>query len=399
MKFICPRCIRANRGDLLSRYGILSHLWSQGIRDLQVFCHDRMQLQPLGYATLPYGPLYNLWPGRKGLAAYRDADTVLWTAGLDLQDDSSLLKILHTLLNFLFFRLLGLKILVISQGAGPIRTRWGRFLTRLLLDQTSGFLVRDGGSLNLLRGINPRVRIYRGFDGIFLGDFDLSSIPAAEENYIEHLQQREIGQPLIGFNLRLWFHFSSGLLPYHLAPGKYRARAQKQLAEFIKASTIFLMAARRELNAKILMVSMYEPWVEPWEDDLPLLRQVKDRLAGDDQVVLVDQPLGLQGFCKLISGLDAMVGTRLHSTLAALRFGVPAVHLAYTLKGRDIFRDLGLSDYVVELERFIADPLATLAPLNRILSSHAIKGKISSLVQEVIARNQLVFNNLLQENR
>lgn len=97
MKFACTRVIRGNRGDLLSRYGILSALQKMGVEDLVVFCNKDQDISPLEYPTVHYGPLYNLFPQKEGLQTLIQSNTVLWTAGLDLQDDSSLAKLVHML--------------------------------------------------------------------------------------------------------------------------------------------------------------------------------------------------------------------------------------------------------------------------------------------------------------
>ena len=43
---------------------------------------------------------------------------------------------------------------------------------------------------------------------------------------------------------------------------------------------------RREHNAEIVLLSMCEPGIEPWEDDQPLLDRLKMLPAEDDGVVL-----------------------------------------------------------------------------------------------------------------
>ena len=81
---------------------------------------------------------------------------MIWTGGLDLQDDFSLLKLVHTWLVFVSYRLLGLKILVALQGAGPLTTPLGRWLAaRRTPRPTKLVLVRDRGSHDLLRGMLP----------------------------------------------------------------------------------------------------------------------------------------------------------------------------------------------------------------------------------------------------
>ncbi|HEV2302251.1 MAG TPA: polysaccharide pyruvyl transferase family protein, partial [Stellaceae bacterium] len=392
MRWACPRVIRGNRGDLASRWGILASLAELGLRDFEIFCADPRHVpRSIGARLHPYGRVYNLLPNWKGWRALARCDGVLWTGGLDLQDDSSIAKLAHTLVLFSLYRLLGLRIVVAMQGAGPLETRIGRCLARCILRLVDRFLVRDQGSLRLLRGLTGADRLVLAQDGIFLPGFGCEPIPPAESAEIEAMTARASGQKLIGINLRLWFHFTGGLLPYQLAKRRYQARAAGKMAEFVAAAERLVQELRRSIGARILLISMYEPGVEPWEDDLPFLRQLKAAFRDDDEVVLAAGVLGIPAFFELLSRLDLMVGTRLHSALIALRGGRPAIHLSYTLKGPAIFAQLGLCDWVVNLPDFIAAPEEAASLAQRILADSDSRRRVASAVAAAIAANRAVL--------
>jgi polysaccharide pyruvyl transferase WcaK-like protein len=395
MKWLSPRVIRGNRGDLLSRWGILTALAELGAGDVVVFCSRARHVPPLCRAGVePYGPIYNLFPPLRSWRALRRTKVVVWTGGLDLQDDSSVLKLVHTFLVFSLYRLMGWRLLLAMQGAGPLTKPNGRRLALAILNRVHTFIVRDAGSQRLLEGLKSRAKIVRGYDGIFLPGFPGASPSPHERARIETLTRRDFdGQPLIGINVRLWFHFASSWVPYQFAKERYRRRAEAKMSVFLDAMAGTIRRLRAGARAKVLLISMYEPGVEPWEDDLPLLAQLKEMLATDAEVVLFDDDLGLPAFYTLIGQLDVMVGTRLHSTLTALRAGVPAIHLSYTLKGRDIFIDLGLSDWVMELEDFLANP-GPLGDLTlRALTDATLRSRVRTLRDRVVAENLSVFRN------
>ena len=392
MSWACPRVIRGNRGDIASRWGILASLVELGVGDFEIFCADPRHVPHFTGARLhPYGRLYNLIPDRQGWQALRRSDGVLWTGGLDLQDDSSVTKLLHTLVLFSLYRLLGLRILVVMQGAGPLETRIGRFLTRRILHLVDCFLVRDEGSFRLLSGLTEPDRLVLAQDGIFLSGFDGEAVAPQELAKIDAMTACSPGQKLIGVNLRLWFHFIGGILPYQFAKRRYQARAADKMAEFVGATERLVQQLRRGLGARILLVSMYEPGVEPWEDDLPFLRRVKAAFAGDEEVVLVEEPLEIGAFFQLFRRLDLMIGARLHSALIALRAGRPAIHLAYTLKGPAIFAQLGLSDWVVDLKDFIAAPERVTDLAERILADSGSEARVARAVSAAVAANRAVL--------
>jgi polysaccharide pyruvyl transferase WcaK-like protein len=396
MKVACPRVIRGNRGDLLSRYGILAALQQHGLHDVVVFCdHDR-HIRPLPFPTVGYGALHNLLPTRQGLDVLRRSDAVFWTAGLDLQDDASLFKLQYLLATFTMYRLLGLKIVVLMQGAGPLRTLPGRLLARTILSRIDAAIVRDVPSLQLLRRLNRTTRLISGYDGIFLEGLGEAPLDAAEQQAVERISGQGSGRPCIGFNLRLWFHFASSIIPYRLAKQSYIARSEQRMAAFVQAGAHFVASMRRSVDARVVLLSMYEPDKESWEDDSYYLRQIKAQFAHDEQVVLVEQPLTLHAFCKLMAALDLVVGARLHATLTAMRFGVPALNLNYTLKGRDIYTGMGLAERVLEVEEFIANPDSACSVAERLLHSSESKRHTQHVVRQVIAQNQRVLGDFLQ---
>lgn len=381
MNWISARVIRGNRGDIASRYSILSHAIARGSTVDAVFAEsDRHVPAELAGKLLPYGPLYNFWPGWQGLRALRKAQAVIWTGGLDLQDDSSLIKLVHTWLVFLSYRLLGLKILLANQGAGPLSTQAGRWLAKQVLRQVSVALVRDKGSYDLLRPLMDERRLMLGADGIFLAEpwrsLAIESKPAPQGH-----------QPVIGLNLRLWFHFSNSWIPYQFAHRRYMERARAPMARVLAAISSTIAALRERHDARIVLFSMYEPGVETWEDDRWLLEEVKAGFAGDDNVRLAEGNPSIVELCQEFSELDLMIGMRLHSTLLALRAGVPAIHLAYTLKGHDIYADLGLSDWIVPIEGLVENQQALVTLASQVLDDPASGLRVRDAVAKIVDTN------------
>ena len=400
MTFVCPRVIRGNRGDLLSRQGILQALQDRGLNDIVVACHQAGQIAPLGLSTAPYGRLYNLIPGWKGFRALWRARTVLWTGGLDLQDDSSLAKLVHTLAVFTSYRLLRLRTVALMQGAGPLTTRTGRWLARRILNRVDTFVARDPKTLELLDSLNSRCRLVLAWDGIFAGDPLREPLSSSEQTLVDDLVGERGRRSIIGFNLRLWFHFASGILPYQFVKRRYQARARVRMAALLQSAAQVLRELRVRYDARILLLSMYEPDTEPWEDDLPHLERL-GTLVGDDEIRVVREPLSLRGFCELIRRLDLVIGMRLHSTLTALRLGVPAIHLAYTLKGHDIFAALGLADLVRDVDEFIDAPEKLTETIARVLADEGITERVQAASEQAVSRNHAVleqlFSNLTTE--
>jgi polysaccharide pyruvyl transferase WcaK-like protein len=387
MTWISPRIVRGNRGDIASRYGILKALVVRETPITAVFAsrkdHVPAELRP---RILPYGPLYNLWPGWRGIRALMRSKAVIWTGGLDLKDDSSLVKLVHTWLVFLSFRLLGLKILLALQGAGPLTTGAGRWLTRRILALVHLALVRDRGSYRLLGEFMAADRLRLAADGIFLDGFPTRDAPGSIPSTVIALT--EAGpRPVVGLNVRLWFHFANSIIPYQFARDRYRKRAEAPMQALLDVIAGTVDDLRTRHQARVVLLSMYEPGSDPWEDDVPLLKTIKSRFPHDPDVVLCTEDLPIEDLCCLFGRFDLMIGMRLHSALIALRAGVPALHIAYTLKGRDIYADLGLDEWVIDIDEALRWPKAITMLVDKLLGDEECFARVAAIVEPLVAAN------------
>lgn len=396
-KFVSPRVIRGNRGDLLSRWGILSAAATMTERPIDVFCSRQSHLPPIPATSIPYGPVYNLFSPLRGWRSLLQADIALWTGGLDLQDDSSLAKLCHTWLVFFIYRLLGLKIVCVCQGAGPLDTRIGRFLARAVLNQVAVFMARDKGTFDLVSSLRSRAKLVRSHDGIFLPGFEPVEHPTSQVFADLKKASEEHRGPVIAINMRLWFHFTGGFLPYQFAKASFRERADERMSAFVEAFVRLIGRLRTEMDARVVLVSMYEPGIEEWEDDAMWLSRLKASFVNDPAVILCEDDLSVPEFNTLMKGFDLVIGTRLHSTLTALRQGVRAIHLSYTLKGKDIFDSLGLAEFAFDLNGFIEEPDQVFELARATIDKEDLPARIADITENAIAENLQTLRQALDE--
>lgn len=395
MRPILPRVIYGNLGDLASRWGVLRALHQLGVDDATIFRNLEIDAPALPFRALDYRPFRNLRLDSEARDAFRRADTVLWAVGLDMQDDSSLVRMMYLWVAFRLYRAFGLKIVCLFQGAGPVTTRAGRVVARGVLSQVDTFVARDPGTFALIEKLNPRTKRVLAHDAIFLpgfeDDVERNGIPLA--GYHSTPQNR----PVIGINIRQWFHFASSILPYQFSREKYRQRSEARMQELIRSTTELIASLRDRQRARVLLISAYQKDVLPWEDDLPWLERVKANFAADDDVQLVNMAVTMPEYYNLMSRLDLMIGMRLHSSLVALRFGVPSINLSYTLKGGDILRHLGLPDSVADLKGFIESPKDVLTRAESMLANReAEAAKVRAAVAKAIEVNMDVLKEVLK---
>jgi colanic acid/amylovoran biosynthesis protein len=86
------------------------------------------------------------------------------------------------------------------------------------------------------------------------------------------------------------------------------------------------------------------------DDRRPAARVAELMAAARDSVVLVDAVWSPGQLRAAYGQMDAFIGTRLHSNIFALTAGTVAVAIAYQYKTHGIFKMLGLSEWVIDIE-------------------------------------------------
>ena len=342
------RPIEPNRGDVISRYGLLKRMARLAAPPRVVVLSQRDPGElPLAAAVVRPGPLKDIIPRREQFRLYERGDEVWWACGHDLQDDSSALKLPFILAKFLFFRLRGLSIRVIAQGAGPITTPFGRWCTRGIMRLVKSASFRDSESLALAAGIAPKSvdKMTQTID---------CALFAADGTGKGRSKSASDKRRLVGVNLRRWYHFDGHWLPY-----EYRVRlglikeipGDQKMERFISEMARFLDKQVDERDIRIRLIPMYPRNVEPWEDDVTLLNELKSRMTHAEAVEVIEEDLPPEKLLAVFQDLDVMIGVRLHSTIIATMLGVPSLHLAYSPKGYSYFKMIGQERYCLPLDR------------------------------------------------
>lgn len=394
-KILLPRVIYGNRGDILSRWGLLNGLSSIGEKDFHIFADNARDLPTYARNQFTtYGKYHNLILSQNSRKALNNSNRILWSCGLDLTDESSLAKLLYLLITFSHYRSMGKEILCVFQGAGPIKTRTGRILTQQVLQRVDRFIARDEYTMNLLHDINPRTPLSLAGDAIFM--------PGFEAQIAEHSDPKAIapylppaGKLLIAINIRRWFHFSSDLIPFQMAKKRYENRGQQQMDQLVDIYVDLVRKIRREYDARVLLVSAYNPGVFSWEDDTPWLKKIKAEFPHDTDVQLLDADLDMVDYLSLISKVDLAISMRLHSSLAVLRFGNPAINLSYSPKGLHVFKTLGMGEHAIEIEAAMQSPDCIWQEIRSVLSNLPDeKQKVERGVTMLIEKNLDVLGSL-----
>jgi polysaccharide pyruvyl transferase WcaK-like protein len=342
----------------------------------------------------PYGKFHNSLLSKDSRMALKNADRILWSCGLDMTDESSQAKLLYLLLTFSHYRMLKKEVQCVFQGLGPIKTRMGKILSKRILRRVSKFVARDENSYQLIQKLNPSTNRVLAGDAIFMPGFEKQIAENANPAVVmKYLPLRE--RPIIAVNMRRWFHFSSDLIPFQLAKKRYESRGQEEMQQLVTIYVDLVRKLREQYDARILLVSAYNPGVFSWEDDLPWLEKIKTAFSDDSEVLLLNEDLEMMDYCSLMSKVDMAISMRLHSSLTVLRFGNPAINISYSAKGMDVFRTLGLGDHAFDIKTIMQNPVLLWDKVEESLNNQKEeKKRVSQGVNTVMIKNLDVLRSL-----
>jgi colanic acid/amylovoran biosynthesis protein len=226
----------------------------------------------------------------------------------------------------------GVPLACAPQSYGPFATGLQRRLVRLVLERAILVLAREEISVEHLTeaGLAPE-RIVRAADAGF-------SFRSEETSTLRADLGVDRSDLLIGMTARAWMD----------------PEAQTAYERALAATIDHLQESGR---ARVVLIPQVTT-NDLTDDD----RIVQRRIAGfcrtePFQVETLRDHYELKA---MYGELDMLVGTRFHSVIFALTAGVPCVGIAYEHKTRGIMRELGLEQWVIDIESVTADDLIPL---------------------------------------
>jgi polysaccharide pyruvyl transferase CsaB len=225
-------------------------------------------------------------------------------------------------------------VAMLNIGVGPLTTKMGRRLARLVLRQVDLVTVRDPGSWERCRSLGVDARL--ATDAVFSADPEwlLGGPPPPKPTR---------GRRRLALNLNYdianpdnWHHFTARL-----------AEVLDGLGGSVEIHTLPMQCGFKD------------------HDDAAVLDAFAARLPG--VTVVHHRPTTHQEAAKLIASCDLLVSERLHAIVMAAVLGVPVFALAYDVKVTELASLLGLDEATVDINQ----PFTTAEleePLRRLLS-------------------------------
>jgi polysaccharide pyruvyl transferase WcaK-like protein len=267
-------------------------------------------------------------------------------------------------------RMAGVPLVFSPQTIGPFSRQPHTALAGLALKAAAGVFARDPLSFDAARALAPGARVERSVDVAFMLPFERAARGPGVR---------------VGINV-------SGLL-YN---GGYTGRNEFGLAVDYRDFTHRLVEAFLAMEGvTVELIEHVSSPEQPRDDDGLAVDAVKARYPACVRVPAFANPSEAKSH---ISGLDFLVGARMHATIAAFSSGVPVVPVSYSRKFEGLFGGLGYGRLVPARGMSTEDALALT--LGAFAERAAVAGEIaaaSAIVEEGLERYRSFLADLFAQ--
>lgn len=231
------------------------------------------------------------------IKAIKDSDIVICGGGSILQDVTSSRSLLYYLAIILLAKRMRKKVMFYGNGFGPITSSFNRRIVKYIIDKVDIITVRDYNSKELIQSLGVKNNITVTADVTFgmdlIPDKDLKQL-FLDEGIIE-------GKKYIGISVRRW-------------------KGQERYKGIIAATADYLQ--RRNYN--VIFIPMQYP------EDIEISTEIANMM--ETEVKVLNNKYNPEEIVGIISGMELIIGMRLHSLIFATIVGVPMVGLEYEEK-------------------------------------------------------------------
>jgi colanic acid/amylovoran biosynthesis protein len=246
-------------------------------------------------------------------------------------------------------------LVMFPNSVGPFRTRLGLLMSKLALNNFDAIIVRDSVSFNSMKklGVVPGMTLTSDAALLFSAD---SRVPV-----------RKFGSPSVGVSIGV---YSQSL-------------SEKDFEKFLSENA---RALDKIVELYDFDVCFFPHFLTGFEnDDFEVSNLVKGKMNNSDRarVFKIDS---LDEFKLCLEQMELLISSKMHPMVLATSGYVPTVCIAYDHKQTGFLRDLGLTEYLIDLKD--VDSEAIVSRVGKVIENRAeivalLKDKIPVLQNEV----------------
>ena len=267
----------------------------------------------------------------KDVLEYSTADLIVSTGGTYLVENYSLIP---RIFDYKISLLLEKPLIFFTQSLGPFSTVSNRKKFKYIFEESLLILLRDLRSKNNILDLHPqKVNAHVTADAAFV---------LAQKSAIKAAQniQEDFSSPLkVAISVRDWQYFKT------VNPDLGR---EKYLTSIAKATEYLV----NKYEAKVTFISTCQGIPEYWTDDSKVALEVTKKISTTiTDSVTVDRDFHSPAqLSEILKSFDFVISTRLHMAILSLGVGTPVLPIAYEFKTKELFKNLGQENIVLDIE-------------------------------------------------
>jgi len=281
------------------------------------------------------------------LRAFLDCDVFFIVGGSNFNDISPWGGLFSRGIQITLAKILGKPVFLGAQTVGPLRKKWTKMFTRIILEKPDLITLRDSNSYFLLRKIgvkNPRIKVVSD------DAFDIK--PIDQEKAIELLLKEkidirklnEIGIITVGFNARPWWK--------RRVRAWKRKRSEKIKNVLLKIVDFFMRDKRFYL---VFVPTSYREYSRGF-DDAEGARELIQRLKlSEDKVKVLENKYNWQEIRAILGLFDLVLAVSYHSAVFAMSMGTPTIGLYqdeyYRMKLQGLFKMMNVEEFAIDITK------------------------------------------------
>ena len=247
---------------------------------------------------------------------------------------------LHSrMLSFILARLYNCNYYIYAQSVGPFWKSFSKMQASWILKNASLVTVRDEKSYRLIK---EQLKI--NINNIHLTADEAHLLPTLKptENPLEDIRKENPGKLIVGISVREW-EFKD------IEDRVTRIGTQHRYHRKILELCIHLV---EKYDARVVFISTCQGRPEYFIDDSHfashLLKLIPYNIRSN--ISVMSDAYDPRELKEIMKSFDVFAGVRMHTLVLALSSGVPCIGLGYEFKTEELFSQLGLSHYAIDLK-------------------------------------------------
>jgi len=340
--------------------------------------HHVKAVYPLPFGVLSIGSA--ILRGRlfQTAKALWKTDLFILGGGGFLSDWQSWTVILQWLSQAVLAKIFRKKVMLYAVGAGPITTKRGKFLTRVILNKCADVItVRDDQSKEWLQKAGVKKKIYVTADPAIL----LKAVGTDRINKMLKEEHIDSSKPLVGIAIAPIFHIQ-----------EYWPNQYKKFLKFKEVWPKVIDFITSELDANVVLIPMQNPIDRDFA--FGLMNNIKNR----DRVKILNSNYTPQEMMGIIGRMDMVVGMRFHSLVLAAKMGVPMVGVIYLHKSNCFLKQIEMERFAVHIGDGILWENKDINPSELIGNIKEVWSKKETLKKEIMDKVKKLKKRALTNN-